>query len=66
MIEQRQVRIKLLTIGRYSKALVLPRWWLRLNGDPDAVDINLSLGFIAIQPVRKEGAEKEAGGGKQQ
>jgi len=64
MIEQRQVRVKLRAAGRYSKVLVVPRWWLRLNGDPETVDLNLSFGFIAIQPVRKEEVRKESGGGK--
>jgi len=44
----------------------LPRWWLKLNGDPEAVDINLSLGFIAIKPVEKEEPRREeVGSGKQ-
>lgn len=66
MIEQRQIRLKLIPLGRYSKALVLPRWWLKLNNEPELVDISLSLGFIAIQPVKTEKPEKqEVGGGKQ-
>ena len=58
MIEQRQVRVRLQPMGQYSKVLVIPRWWLRLNGDPEAIDITLSLGFIGIQPVRREEPEK--------
>jgi len=65
MIEQRQVRVRLQPMGQYSKVLVIPRWWLRLNGDPEAIDITLSLGFIGIQPVRREEPEKhEVASGK--
>lgn len=66
MIEQRQVRVKLLAMGKYSKVLILPRWWLKLNNDPEAVDLSLTFGFIGIQPVEKEQPRKEeVGSGKQ-
>jgi hypothetical protein len=58
MIEQRQVRVRLKPRGKYSKLLVIPRWWLKLNGDPEAVDMTLSLSVIGIQPVRREEPEK--------
>ena len=64
MIEQRQIRVKLQPMGRYSKILVLPRWWLKLNGDPEVVDINLSLGFIGIQPVKTEEPKVEVTSGE--
>lgn len=66
MIEQRQVRVRLLPMGRYSTVLVLPRWWLRLNGDPDELDLNVSLGVIRIHPpVKTEERNEEDCGGEQ-
>lgn len=66
MIEQRRVRVKLLPMGKYSKVLILPRWWLKLNNDPEAVDLSLTFGFIGIQPVKEEEEQKEgAASGKQ-
>lgn len=65
-MQQRQIQLRLIPLRRYSKALVLPRWWIKLNDDPEAVNLSLSLGFIGIERVRKEEAQKEEGdGGKQ-
>jgi hypothetical protein len=67
MMEHRQVKLRLISLGQYSKALVLPKWWIRLNDDPDEVKLSLSLGFIGIEPVKREGPVKqEVGGGGQQ
>jgi len=65
--EQRRIELRLISLGRYSKALVLPKWWIRLNGDPEAVKVSLSLGFIGIEPVRREETQEEGvGSGKLQ
>ena len=65
MIEQRQVHVKLLPMGKYSKVLVLPKWWLKLNGNPETVEMNLALGFLTIKPLNsKEPQKAEVGGGK--
>ena len=64
LVDQRQIRVILLPMGRYSKVLILPRWWLRLNGDPEAVDVNFN--FIAIRPVKtQEPQNEEVASGKQ-
>ncbi|RLC61892.1 MAG: hypothetical protein DRI01_07760 [Chloroflexi bacterium] len=59
MIEQREIQVRLIPLGRYSKALVLPRWWVRLNDDPEVVRLSLSLGSITIEPVAREGRVKQ-------
>lgn len=58
MIEQRKIRLRLIALGHYSKALVLPKWWVKLNDDPEEVDIDLSFGLLSIQPVGKEDGGK--------
>jgi len=66
MMDQRRIRLKLFSIGIYSKALILPKWWVKLNDDPDEVDVDLSFGFLGIHPVRREERDKlEAKSGKQ-
>jgi hypothetical protein len=62
--EERQIELRLISLGQYSKALVLPKWWVKLNDDPEIVKLSLSLGFIRIEPVRKE--EKEVSHAKRQ
>lgn len=59
MIEQRQIQLRLISLGQYSKALVLPRWWVKLKDDPEIVKLSLSLSFIGVEPVKKEEAQKE-------
>ena len=56
--EKRSIRLKLLTLGTYSKALVLPKWWVKLNNNPEEVDVDLSFGFLGIEPASKEGENK--------
>lgn len=54
---EHQLKEKLLRMGSYSRGLVLPRWWIRLNGDPEFVDIEITLDSIRIQAA-KEGKEE--------
>ena len=51
---ERRFREKLLRMGGYSKGLILPRWWLRLNGDPQIIDIEITMDSIQIQPAKEE------------
>lgn len=63
--ERRQLQQRLLPMGRYSKAYVIPRWWLRLNGDPEIVVVDLALGSIHIEPTKGRKLEKEGVGDEQ-
>ena len=59
MTGRHSLRLKLVPLGRYSKALILPKWWLRLNDDPQVVRLSLSLGSITIEPVAREGCVQQ-------
>lgn len=65
VIERRQIQLKLISLGQYSKALILTRWWVRLNDAPEVVQSSLSLGVIGIEPVPMESEKQEAGHGMQ-
>jgi hypothetical protein len=51
--EERRLRVNLVPMGKYSKVLVIPRWWIKLNGEPESVEMTLSLGFMRIEPAKK-------------
>ena len=55
--EERCLRVNLVPMGKYSKVLVIPRWWIKLNGEPKSVEMTLSLGFMRIEPTRKTPAQ---------
>ena len=60
-MSERQKVERLLPMGHYSHGFVLPRWWLRLNDDPEVVKIPYTLDAIRIEPVaRTSTAEKGA------
>ena len=58
-MDERTVTLKPLKVGLYSRAIILPRWWLKLNGCPDELSVTLSMGEIVIRPE----ATKENGDG---
>jgi len=51
MMEERHTQLRLLPMGRYSKGLILPRWWLKINGDPEVVNVITSLSRIQLEPA---------------
>jgi hypothetical protein len=56
--DQRYLRVNLVSMGKYSKVLVIPRWWIKLNGEPESVEMTLALGFMRIEPTKKASTEE--------
>jgi len=52
-MEERHTRLRLLSMGRYSRVFVVPRWWLKINGDPEVVDVTTTLSRIQLEPVKE-------------
>lgn len=36
--------------GEYSRVFVVPAWWLRINGRPDVLEMEITLGSLTIRP----------------
>ena len=43
-------------VGEYSHVFTIPAWWIRLNGQPEYLEVIISLHKLELRPVvnRKE------------
>jgi hypothetical protein len=46
--------VKPIHLGPYTKAIILPAWWLKLNANPDRVELSLTLDSLVVKPAGKE------------
>lgn len=53
-VPNRKLRVKPLHLGPYTRAIILPAWWLKLNDNPESVELNLTLDSLVIRPIREE------------
>ena len=53
-VPNRKLIVKPLHLGPYTRAIILPAWWLKLNDNPKSVELNLSLDSLVIRPIREE------------
>ena len=53
-VPNRKLIVKPLHLGPYTKAIILPAWWLKLNDNPESVELNLTLDSLVIRPIREE------------
>ena len=53
-VPNRKLIVKPLHLGPYTKAVILPAWWLKLNDNPDSIEMSLTLDFLMIRPIREE------------
>ena len=49
-MDERIITLKPLKVGPYSRALIVPGWWLKLNGCPEELEVTLRMGEITIRP----------------
>ncbi len=54
-VPNRKLIVKPLHLGPYTRAIILPAWWLKLNDNPESVELNLTLDSLVIRPIREEG-----------
>ena len=55
-VPNRKLIFKPPRLGPYTKAIILPAWWLKLNANPDKVELSLTLDSLVVKPA---GEEKE-------
>jgi len=56
-VPNRKLIVKPLHLGPYTRAIILPAWWLKLNDNPESVELNLTLDSLMVRPIREEDAD---------
>lgn len=57
-VPHRKLIIQPVRLGSHTRAIVLPAWWMKLNCNPESVEMVLSLDSIEVRPVGKEKASE--------
>jgi hypothetical protein len=60
IVPNRKLIICPIHIGVYSRAMILPAWWLKLNANPERIEIEFSLNSLTLRPVEEEEEENGA------
>ena len=65
----RKLKVKPISLGPYSRGIVLPAWWLKLNADPKELELGITMDIIQIRALPEDAGEEEpqkaeVGGGK--
>jgi len=50
----RKLLVKPIHLGPYTRAIILPAWWLKLNANPEKVEISLTLDSLMVRPAGEE------------
>ena len=50
----RKLLVKPVHLGPYTRAIILPAWWLKLNANPEMVEISLTLDSLMVRPAGEE------------
>ena len=53
-VPYRKFVVRPIHLGNYSRAIILPAWWLRLNENPDKIELSLTLDSLMVRPARGE------------
>ena len=53
-VPNRKLIVKPLHLGPYTRAIILPAWWLKLNSNPSRVELSLTLDTLMVKPAEEE------------
>ena len=53
-VPNRKLIVKPLHLGPYTRAIILPAWWLKLNANPARVELSLTLDSLVVKPAGEE------------
>ena len=53
-VPNRKLIIQPLHLGPYTRAIILPAWWLKLNANPEKVELSLTLDSLVVKPAGEE------------
>jgi len=63
MQQKRILHVRPWIQGEYSRVFVIPAWWLRVNGRPDVLEVEITLDSLTIRAKSPpEKAEDDASG----
>ena len=54
IVPNRKLLVKPLHLGPYTRAIILPAWWLKLNANPERVELSLTLDSLLVRPAKEE------------
>jgi len=54
IVPNRKLLVKPIHLGPYTRAIILPAWWLKLNANPERIELSLTLDSLTVRPVREE------------
>lgn len=65
----RKLKVKPIHLGPYSRGIVLPAWWFKLNQNPKELQLGITMDIIEITALpedagKEEPHEAEAGSGE--
>ena len=52
-VPNRKLIVRPIHLGDYSRAIVLPAWWLQLNSNPVRLEIDLTLDYLVVRPYKE-------------
>jgi hypothetical protein len=53
-VPNRKLVVKPIHLGPYTRAIILPAWWLKLNANPSRVELSLTLDSLVVKPAGEE------------
>ena len=54
IVPNRKFIVRPLHLGPYTRAIILPAWWLKLNENPERVEVSLTLDSLMVRPAGEE------------
>jgi hypothetical protein len=54
IVPNRKFTVRPLHLGPYTRAIILPAWWLKLNDNPERVEVSLTLDSLMVKPSGEE------------
>ena len=56
-----RLRVKPIQMGHYSRGIILPAWWFKLNGNTKELELVVTVDSIEIRPLADEDADELTG-----
>lgn len=59
IVPSRKLVVRPMRLGHYTRVIVLPSWWLKLNANPAKVEISLTLDSLVVRPLEEDDEQNE-------
>jgi hypothetical protein len=54
IVPTRKLTLRPINLGGYSRAIVMPAWWLKLNSNPRQLELALTLNYLVARPAKEK------------